>query len=178
MKSPAVDLNVIFPQKKEYVNAQPTTEETKDDVEPPKVEEEQPEPKIEADSTTPIREYDKYSDARASYDDRKRFRSSPSRDRRLSSRLGARDLRDPPRRFRSRSRSMSPRHDRFRSSRRRSRSPNLDRRRRSPDLINRRGRSAERERNNSRDSTPTRDEGAAGKRCLYYMDLEYIESFQ
>jgi len=157
-----VDMLFNVVDTKEYVNAQPTTEETKDDVEPPKVEEEQPEPKIEADSTTPIREYDKYSDARASYDDRKRFRSSPSRDRRLSSRLGPRDLRDPPRRFRSRSRSMSPRHDRFRSSRRRSRSPNLDRRRRSPDLMNRRGRSAERERNNSRDSTPTRDEGAAG----------------
>ena len=151
-------------ETKEYANATPVKEDTKDDSEPAKAEEEQTEPKIEADSTTPIREYEKYPDTRPpSYDERKRFRSSPPRDRRLSSRLGPRDLRDPPRRFRSRSRSLSPRHDRFRSSRRRSRSPNMDRRRRSPELLSRRGRSADRERNNSRDSTPTRDEGAAGK---------------
>ena len=148
---------------KEYANAAPVKEETKDDSEPAKTEDDQTDPKIEADSTTPIREYEKYPDTRpAAYDERKRFRPSPPRDRRLSSRLGPRDLRDPPRRFRSRSRSLSPRHDRFRSSRR-TRSPNLERRRRSPDVIARRGRSVDRERNNSRDSTPTRDEGAAGK---------------
>jgi len=158
-----VDMLFKVVETKEYANSPQIKEAEKESVEPPKTDEETVEPKIEADSTTPIRDYDKYTEARpAAYDERKRFRTSPPRDRRMANRLGPRDLRDPPRRFRSRSRSLSPRHDRFRSSRRRSRSPNLDRRRRSPDLLPRRGRSLDRERNNSRDSTPTRDEGAAG----------------
>ena len=61
-------------------------------------------------------------------------------------------MRDAPRRFRSRSRSLSPRYERTRG-RRRSRSPlYIERRRRSLEYILRRGR--------SRDSTPTRDEAA------------------
>jgi len=120
------------------------------------------EPKIEADSTTPIRESEKYSEPRPAFDDRRRFRQSPPNERRLASRLGTREIKEPPRRFRSRSRSreLSPRHDRFRSSRRRSRSPNMGRRR-SPEMP-RRARSVERDHHNSRDSTPTRDEGATG----------------
>eukprot|EP00092_Neocalanus_flemingeri_P038304 GFUD01041698.1.p1 GENE.GFUD01041698.1~~GFUD01041698.1.p1 ORF type:complete len:849 (+),score=259.17 GFUD01041698.1:41-2587(+) len=158
-----VDMLFKVVETKEYANSLPVTEPIKDDTEPAKTEDDPTEPKIEADSTTPIRDFDKYSDPRSSsYDDRKRFRTSPARDRRITNRLGPRDPRDPPRRFRSRSRSLSPRHDRFRSSRRRSRSPNMERRRRSPDMVSRRVRSVDRERNNSRDSTPTRDEGAAG----------------
>lgn len=149
---------------KEYLNPAPAKESVAtEEAEPAKAVVEETEPKVEADSTTPIREYEKYDVRTPSYEERKRFRSSPPRERRLSSRLGARDIREPPpRRYRSRSRSFSPRHDRYRSSRRRSRSPLMDRRRRSPEGLVRRGRSLDRERNNSRDSTPTRDEGATG----------------
>ena len=83
-------------------------------------------PKIEADSTTPIREPEKQDKVsvwelevltfylrallqpastqdRGFLEDRRRQRpSSPPRDRRLASRLGPRDLRDSGRRFRSR----------------------------------------------------------------------------
>merc|ERR1719186_358183 len=139
--------NVI--ESKEYANPQGGKEETpNDDTEATKDNEELTEPKVEADSTTPIREQDKFPDPRPSFEERRRFRSPPP-DRRITSRLGpSRDIRDPPRRFRSRSRSrsLSPRHDRFRSSRRRSRSPNMGRRR-----------SAERD-----SATPTRDEVATG----------------
>lgn len=175
-----VDMLFSVVQSKEYINppAPPVKEVTEEQVEESnghsesKNSEELGDPKIEADSTTPIREpehkLDSKDPARQSFDDGRgrRFRQSPPRDRRLASRLGPRD---PPRRFRSRSRSLSPRHDRFRSSRRRSRSPM----RRPPSP--RRGRSLER-RPSSRDSTPTRDEGytpsapPAGKkpRCRDY----------
>merc|ERR1719186_578353 len=147
--------NVI--ESKEYANPQGGKEEApNDDTEATKEDEEPTEPNVEADSTTPIREQDKFPDPRPSFEERRRFRSPP-RDRRITSRLGpSRDIREPPRRFRSRSRSLSPRHDRFRSSRRRSRSPNMGRRR-SADLIPKRGRSAERD-----SATPTRDEVATG----------------
>ena len=82
-------------------------------------------PKIEADSTTPIREPEKQDKVsvwelevltfylrallqpastqdRGFLEDRRRQRPSPPRDRRLASRLGPRDLRDSGRRFRSR----------------------------------------------------------------------------
>merc|ERR1719312_2309613 len=56
-------------ETKEYANTTPLKEEAKDDAEVAKAEEEQTEPKIEADSTTPIREYEKYPDTRpSSYD--------------------------------------------------------------------------------------------------------------
>merc|ERR1719427_229665 len=147
--------NVI--ESKEYANPQGGKEEVpSDDTEATKNDEVPTEPKVEADSTTPIREQDKFPDPRPSFEERRRFRSPPP-DRRITSRLGpSRDIRDPPRRFRSRSRSLSPRHDRFRSSRRRSRSPNMGRRR-SADLIPKRGRSVERD-----SATPTRDEVATG----------------
>merc|ERR1719508_62095 len=149
--------NVI--ESKEYANPQGGKEEApSDDTEATKNDEEQTEPKVEADSTTPIREQDKFPDPRPSFEERRRFRSPPP-DRRITSRLGpSRDIRDAPRRFRSRSRSrsLSPRHDRFRSSRRRSRSPNMGRKR-SADLIPKRGRSSERD-----NATPTRDEVATG----------------
>merc|ERR1719427_1068689 len=147
--------NVI--ESKEYANPQGGKDEAPcDDTEATKNDEVPTEPKVEADSTTPIREQDKFPDPRPSFEERRRFRSPPP-DRRITSRLGpSRDIRDPPRRFRSRSRSLSPRHDRFRSSRRRSRSPNMGRRR-SADLIPKRGRSAERD-----SATPTRDEVATG----------------
>merc|ERR1719186_1668083 len=149
--------NVI--ESKEYANPKGGKEDTPNDgTEAIKEDEEPTEPKVEADSTTPIREQDKFPDPRPSFEERRRFRSPPP-DRRITSRLGpSRDIRDPPRRFRSRSRSrsLSPRHDRFRSSRRRSRSPNMGRRR-SADLIPKRGRSVERD-----NATPTRDEVATG----------------
>ena len=84
--------------------------------------------KAEADSTTPVRDYEKLPDPRPAYDDREdiererrlqqRSRQSPTRRGHWTSR-GNRDhhSRDyQPRRFRSRSRSrtrsLSPRHDR------------------------------------------------------------------
>merc|ERR1719318_2287995 len=155
-----VDMLFNVVETKEYANNTQVKEEVPsgDNDQDSKVEEDPREPKIEADSTTPIRENERFSDPRPAFDDRKRFRQSPPHERRIASRLGPRE---PPRRsFRSRSRSLSPRHDRFRSSRRRSRSPNLGRRR-SPETLSRRARSAEKEPQNSRDSTPTRDEGAA-----------------
>merc|ERR1719508_708231 len=154
-----VDMLFSVIESKEYANPQGGKEEAaNDNTEATKEDEEPREPKVEADSTTPIREQDKFPDPRPSFEERRRFRSPPP-NRRITCRLGpSRDIRDPPRRFRSRSRSrsMSPRHDRFRSSRRRSRSPNMGRRR-SADLIPRRGRSAERD-----NATPTRDEVATG----------------
>ena len=121
----------------------------------------------EADSTTPVRDHDKLPDPRPSYDDREeRKRRTPPRERlgHGYSRGGHRDHRDyQSRRFRSsrsRSRSLSPRHDRFRSTRRRSRSP-PDMRRRSAERGHppRRGRSVDR---GDRDAgTPTRDENGA-----------------
>merc|ERR1711963_519158 len=155
-------------ETKSFVEMFFTVVDTKEYINPPAVKEDNGQetskedaagPKIEADSTTPIREPEKLDKDRGFLDDRRRQRpSSPPRDRRLASRLGPRDLRDSGRRFRSRSRSLSPRHDRFRSSRRRSRSPLMaPRRGASP----RRGRSADRlPARDSRDSTPTRDEGA------------------
>ena len=117
------------------------------------------EPKIEADSTTPIREPEKFNEPKPSYDereDRKRsYRDSPPPyERRLAGRLGQREPRRYRSKSRSRTRSLSPRHDRFRSSRRRS-PPGFrgGRLARSPGRP--RGRSLERE----RDGTPTRDEG-------------------
>ena len=120
----------------------------------------------EADSTTPVRDHDNFPDSRPPFDDRedrKRMRASPpgpASDRRAG-RGGHRDYRDrdhpphppPPRRYRSRSRSRSgsPRHDRFRSTRRRSRSPETFRR-----SGGRRGRSQEPR--HEKDGTPTRDE--------------------
>merc|ERR1719186_334918 len=103
--------NVI--ESKEYVNPQGGKEEAPSgDTEATKDDEEPREPKVEADSTTPIREQDKFPDPRPSFEERRRFRSPPP-NRRITSRLGpSRDIRDPPRRFRSRSR-----HDRFRPSR-------------------------------------------------------------
>jgi len=154
-------------ETKSFVEMLFTVVDTKEYINPPAVKEDNGHdtskeevagPKIEADSTTPIREPEKMEKDRGFLDERRRQRSSPPRDRRLSSRLGPRDSRESGRRFRSRSRSLSPRHDRFRSSRRRSRSP-LMAPRRGPSP--RRGRSADRlPARDSRDSTPTRDEGA------------------
>merc|ERR550519_1988290 len=145
-------------ETKSFVEMLFTVVDTKEDIGHDTSKEEVAGPKIEADSTTPIREPEKMEKDRGFLDERRRQRSSPPRDRRLSSRLGPRDLRESGRRFRSRSRSLSPRHDRFRSSRRRSRSP-LMAPRRGPSP--RRGRSADRlPARDSRDSTPTRDEGA------------------
>ena len=115
-----------------------------------KAELEAVEAKIEAvaDSTTPVRE--------EKVEVRKKHKS-PTRDRRLTARLGPKES---SRRFRSRSRSrsLSPRYERIRS-RRRSRSPPYrEMRRRSLEYILRRGRSTERVRYISRDTTPTRDE--------------------
>ena len=163
---------------KEYIaGAQNTTvtPELNREVEK-EVEREKPEPvaiapvgeeRAEADSTTPVREQDQLPEPRPSgYEDRKR--RTPPRER-LGHGYGGRggghrDHRDyQTRRFRSsrsRSRSLSPRHDRFRSTRRRSRSP-PDMRRRSQERGHppRRGRSAER---GERDGgTPTRDENGA-----------------
>jgi len=166
-----VDMLFTAVESKEYINppAPPVKEITEEQVEEtnghiePKNEEELADPKIEADSTTPIREpeqkFEVKDPARQGFDDGRgrRFRPSPPRDRRLAGRLGPRG--EQPRRFRSRSRSLSPRHDRFRSSRRRSRSPM----RRPGPPSPRRGRSVDRGdrvgRTDSRDSTPTRDEG-------------------
>ena len=118
----------------------------------------------EADSTTPVRDHEKFPDPRPSFDDRderKRMRSSPPGHvaERRGGRGGHRDYRDhpppPPRRYRSRSRSRSgsPRHDRFRSTRRRSRSPESFRR-----GEGRRGRGRSQDLRNDKDGTPTRDE--------------------
>ena len=136
-----IDMLFKIVETKEYIS--PAEEvESKQNLTVKKVEEESEDLKIEADSTTPIRE-EKYT---GSMEERRRHRSPP-RDRRLASRLG-------PRRPRSRSRSVSPRYERARG-RRRSRSPlYIERRRRSLEYILRRGR--------SRDSTPTRDEAVAG----------------
>ena len=120
----------------------------------------------EADSTTPVRDHEKFPDPRPSFeerDERKRLRVSPPggvSDSRRSGRGGQREYRDhhpPPRRYRSRSRSRSgsPRHDRFRSTRRRSRSPETFRR-----SGGRRGRSQEPR--HEKDGTPTRDEAGGG----------------
>ena len=151
-----IDMLFKIVETKEYLN--PAKEETEGKpsiiVKKVIVDEESEDLKIEADSTTPIRE-DKIT---LSVEEKRRHRS-PVRDRsdrRLASRLGPRDMRDVHRRFRSRSRSppLSPRYERARG-RRRSRSPlYIERRRRSLEYILRRGR--------SRDSTPTRDEGVAG----------------
>ena len=157
-----VDMLFNVVESKQYVNpAQQVKEETRCAEKSRAEDEESKEPSFEADSTTPIREDEKFPDPRSVFDDRTRFRDSPPQVRRIASRLGTREIREPPRRFRSRSRSLSPRHDRFRSSRRRSRSPNNTGRRRSPGM-SRRVRSSEKEPQNSRDCTPTRDEGATG----------------
>lgn len=119
--------------------------------------------KQEADSTTPLRDTlgatKEEPVKRLEEDERRRLRRSPSPPpgRR-------RHLRSPPRRFRERS--LSPRHDRFRVSRR-GRSPPPPRYRgrpvsRSPPLRHRPrslDRSPIRRGGTSRDSTPTRDEG-------------------
>merc|ERR1719483_392781 len=157
-----VDMLFNVVESKQYVNpAQQVKEETRCAEKSRAEDEESEEPSFEADSTTPIREDEKFPDPRSVFDDRTRFRDSPPQERRIASRLGTREIREPSRRFRSRSRSLSPRHDKFRSSRRRSRSPNNTGRRRSPGMT-RRVRSSEKEPQKSRDSTPTRDEGAAG----------------
>ena len=136
-----IDMLFKIVETKEYLSPAKEAPENKSPV-VRRVEEKAGELKIEADSTTPIRE-DKHT---AGVEDRRRHRSPP-RERRLAGRLG-------PRRLRSRSRSVSPRYERVRG-RRRSRSPlYIERRRRSLEYILRRGR--------SRDSTPTRDEAAAG----------------
>merc|ERR1719186_649442 len=86
-------------------------------------------------------------------------RLGPIRPRRHDGRPG----RSPPRRFRSRS--PSPRHDRFRPIRRRTRSPPRFRGRsfsRSPQRHRPRGVSLSPPPRTSRDSTPTKDEGAGG----------------
>ena len=149
-----IDMLFKVVEAKEYL--EPSPEEVADSKQlvQAKAELEAVEAKIEAaaDSTTPIRE-EKHQE------DRRRQRSPPRGDRRLASRLGPRESR----RFRSRSRSLSPRYERIRS-RRRSRSPlYVERRRRSLERILIRGRSLERPRyGGSRDSTPTRDEAAGG----------------
>lgn len=144
-----IDMLFNIVETKEYLNpAKEVTERKENLIVKKVVVEEGPEDqKIEADSTTPIRD-EKYL---VTLEEKRRHRS-PVRDRRLASRLGPREVREAPRRFRSRSRSLSPRYERTRG-RRRSRSPlYIERRRRSLEYILRRGR--------SRDSTPTRDETA------------------
>jgi len=153
-------------ESKEYITQTVVKEETLSDVTAEDTTLGDEEPKIEADSTTPSRDNERYLDPRPPFEERRYSRPSPPHERRITSRLGPREIREPSRRFRSRSRSRSrsrdtsPRHDRFRSARRRSPSPNFGRRRNME--VPRRTRSAERELHNSRDSTPTRDEGAAG----------------
>ena len=113
----------------------------------------------EADSTTPVRDHQKQPDPRSSFDEReerKRTRVSPHAPPPGGERRHRGEHRDyPPPSRRSRSRSGSPRHDRFRSTRRRSRSPDTFRRRRSAERDQRGGR---REPRVERDGTPTRDE--------------------
>ena len=170
-----VDMLFKIVDTKEYITGAQKTTVTSAPKPEKEVEKEKTEPIAappgenhpEADSTTPVRDHDKLPDPRPSYDDREeRKRRTPPRERlgHGYSRGGHRDHRDyQSRRFRSsrsRSRSLSPRHDRFRSTRRRSRSP-PDMRRRSAERGHppRRGRSAER---GDRDAgTPTRDENGA-----------------
>merc|ERR1719422_1645468 len=155
-------------ESKEYITQTVVKEENLSDVTVEDTTIGDEEPKVEADSTTPSRDNEErfLVDQRAPFEERRYSRPSPPHERRITSRLGPREIREPSRRFRSRSRSRSrsrdtsPRHDRFRSARRRSPSPNFGRRRNFE--VPRRTRSAERELHNSRDSTPTRDEGAAG----------------
>ena len=145
--------------------------DTKEYLDPPKPKEVEEEPQkkeeksevgVEADSTSPTRDYPKYSE-RGVVEERRRYPRSPPRRGRP-----VRDLRSPPRRFRSRS--FSPRPER--RSRRRSRSPPfLEKGRRYLEFLARRGRSADRR--GSRDSTPTRDEAgytpvAKRPRCRDY----------
>ena len=139
---------------KEYLNTNASAL-IKEDKEPVTEKENSPQNvagKVEeADSTTPVRDHEKLPDER---EERKRTRVSPQApggERRH--RGDHRDHPPPPRR--SRSRSGSPRHDRFRSTRRRSRSPDTFRRRRSAERDQRPGR---REPRVERDGTPTRDE--------------------
>ena len=172
--NPFVDMLFKIVDTKEYISgAQNTTvspapkQEKEPEVEKEKTEAiaAPAESHAEADSTTPVRaEHDKLPEPRPSYDDREeRKRRTPPRERLGHGyRGGHRDHRDYnqsrrlPRTSRSRSRSLSPRHDRFRSTRRRSRSP--------PDMRQRgghprRGRSQDR---GDRDAgTPTRDENSA-----------------
>merc|ERR1719483_1488343 len=54
------------------------------------------EPSFEADSTTPIREDEQFSEPRSVFDDRTRFRDCPPQERRIASRLGTREIREPP----------------------------------------------------------------------------------
>merc|ERR1719347_913653 len=155
-------------ESKEYITQMVVKEENLSDVTVEDTTIGDEEPKVEADSTTPSRDNEErfVVDQRAPFEERRYSRPSPPHERRITSRLGPREIREPSRRFRSRSRSRSrsrdtsPRHDRFRSARRRSPSPNFGRKRNFE--VPRRTRSAERELHNSRDSTPTRDEGAAG----------------
>jgi len=146
---------------KEYITQTQIKEDDHSDtgsVEDSRVEDK--EPKIEADSTTPSRDDERYHDSRPNFEE-ERPRLSPPYSRRSTNRLGPRESREPFKKFRSRSnsRELSPRHDRFRSARRRSPSPIYGRR--SSD-VSRRTRSVEREIHNSRNNTPTRDEGATG----------------
>ena len=135
--NPFVDMLFKIVDTKEYISgAQNTTVSPAPKQEKePEVEKEKTEPlaapaesHAEADSTTPVRaEHDKLPEPRPSYDDREeRKRRTPPRERLGHGyRGGHRDHRDYnqsrrlPRTSRSRSRSLSPRHDRFRSTRRR-----------------------------------------------------------
>merc|ERR1719330_2031634 len=184
-----VDILFKVIDSKEYVNPPEVTasETPQEDVKPKdeKVEDEEKKEEdriLPPDSTTPIREPSprlKEEPRRKSgghspppLEDRmpRRFQRSspppamadrlgPIRPRRHDGRPG----RSPPRRFRSRS--PSPRHDRFRPIRRRTRSPPRFRGRsfsRSPQRHRPRGVSLSPPPRTSRDSTPTKDEGAGG----------------
>ena len=176
-----VDMLFKIVDTKEYipvVNSTPAVDTVKSETEVPIEKEKSAENssvatgdgKIEADSTTPVREHDKLPEPRPSYDDRedrKRGRSPTDRRGHVHARLGHRDNRDyQQRRFRSRSRSrtrsLSPRHDRFRSTRRRSRSPPDMRRDRGHHGGRGRGRSLDRGDTNRDQGTPTRDETGGG----------------
>merc|ERR1719402_81778 len=181
-----VDILFKVIDNKEYINppkqdqienvVTETTKLKQEEKEESKLEEDTARP--EADSTTPIREPEtKFKEERRKSpppppppgEERgpppRRFRSSPPP---ITDRLGPmrprrheRQMRSPPRRFRSRS--PSPRHDRFRPVRRRTRSPPRFRPRsfsRSPVRHRPRSLSPPPRGRDSRDSTPTKDEGA------------------
>ncbi|XP_023337167.1 RNA-binding protein 26 isoform X2 [Eurytemora carolleeae] len=148
-----IDILFQVVESKEY-ELPPKAEEEENGKGELKGEEERNEVQHEADSTTPIREGLK-DEVKKDEDDRRKYRGSPPPPARR------RVNRTPPRRYRERS--FSPRHDRTRVVRRRSRSPLVRRGRplsRSPPRH--RPRSLDRSpprRGTSRDSTPTRDEG-------------------
>ena len=130
-------------EAKEYLSAAEQAAESRTSI--VKAELEAVEAKIEAvaDSTTPVR-------------DEKESKKKHKEDRRLAARLGPKETSSRRFRSRSQSRSLSPRYERIRVSRRRSRSPLYrEMRRRSLEYILKRGRSYERGRRHGGSRSPS-----------------------